>query len=290
MNIKFGYARVFPHDQTRDLQIDALTQAGCDPDCIHTDTCAGSVACADRPALQRLRDQMRPGDTLVVWRLDRLGRNLQDLISFVDGLKKQDVQFTSLMEQMDTATHTGQLVFHIFGALAEYERGLIRERAEAGAAAARARGRMGGRPRVLTPEKLQTAQALMRDPSISVAQVCRTVGVSRRTLYRHLKTTDREQNQTLADRFQELADQWEHETFLLSNTGQAIAHPAHAAIVKLGDPVVPLILERMRTRGGHWYHALHDITKANPVNPADHGNVAAIQQAWLRWGRDHGRI
>ena len=100
---------------------------------------------------------------------------------------------------------------------------------------------------------------------------------------RHRQADDREPSQ-------DLAKQWEHETWMLSNTRQALAHPAHVAIVGLGDPVVPLILERMRTRGGHWYHALYAITQANPVNPADHGNVAAIQQAWLRWGRDHGRI
>ena len=182
MNIRFGYARVSTHDQTHDLQLDVLAAAGCAPEHIHTDTCSGPVACADRPALQQLRGQMCPGDTLAVWRLDRLGRNLQDLIGFVDGLKNDDVQFVSLTEQMDTSTHMGRLIFQIFGALAEYERALIQERA----AAARARGRPGGRPRVLTPEKLSTAQTLMRDPSISVSQVCRTVGGSRRTLYRHL--------------------------------------------------------------------------------------------------------
>ena len=186
MHIRFGYARVSTHDQTYDLQLDALAAASCAPEHIHTDTCSGSVACADRPALQQLRSRMRPGDTLVVWCLDRLGRNLQDLIGFVDGLRDDDMQFTSLTEQMDTSTHMGRLIFQIFGSLAEYERGLIRERAEAGAAAARARGRLGGRPRALTAEKMRTAQALMRDPSISVAQVCRTVGISRRTLYRHL--------------------------------------------------------------------------------------------------------
>ena len=186
MNIRFGYARVSTYDQTHDLQLDALAAAGCAPEHIHTDTCSGSVACADRPALQQLRGRLRPGDTLVVWRLDRLGRNLQDLIGFVDGLRDDDVQFASLTEQMDTTTHMGRPIFQLFGALAEYERALISERAAAGAAAARARGRLGGRPRALTPEKLSTAQVLMRDPSISVTQICRTVGVSRRTLYRHL--------------------------------------------------------------------------------------------------------
>ncbi len=110
------------------------------------------------------------------------------------------------------------------------------------------------------------------------------------TTTRHRQADDCESSQDLADRFRDLAKQWEHETWSLSNTGQTLAHPAHVVIVGLGDPVVPLILERMQTRGGRWYHTLHAITKANPVHPADHGNVAAIQQAWLRWGRDHGHI
>ena len=110
------------------------------------------------------------------------------------------------------------------------------------------------------------------------------------TTTRHRQADDRESSQDLADRFRDLAEQWEHETRMLSNTGQSLVHPAHVAVVGLGDPVVSLILERMQTRGGRWYHTLHVITKANPVHPADHGNVAAIQQAWLRWGRDHGRI
>ena len=177
--------RVSTHNQTYDLQFDTLAAASCAPEHIHTDTCSGSVACVDRPSLQQLRSRLRPGDTLVVWCLDCLGRNLQDLIGFVNGLRDDDVQFTSLTEQMDTATHMGRLIFQFFGALAEYERTLISERAAAGAAA-RARGHLGGRPRALTPEKLSTAQALIRDSSISVSQVCRTVGVSRWTLYRHL--------------------------------------------------------------------------------------------------------
>ena len=110
------------------------------------------------------------------------------------------------------------------------------------------------------------------------------------TTIRHRQPDGRIRVQDLENRFRELADRWEDETWMLSNTDQAIAHPAHEAIVRLGDQAVPLILKRMQTRGGRWYHALHAITKANPVDPADHGNVAAIQQAWLRWGRDHGRI
>ena len=110
------------------------------------------------------------------------------------------------------------------------------------------------------------------------------------TTTRHQEPDDRERCQDLAARFHELADRWEDESMFLSNSGHALALPSYDAIVKLGDQAVPLILKRMQTQGGHWYHALHDITKADPVNPADHGNVAAIQQAWLRWGRDHGRI
>ena len=110
------------------------------------------------------------------------------------------------------------------------------------------------------------------------------------TTMRHRQPDGRMRVQDLAARFRELAERWERETWMLSNTDQALAHPAHKAIVRLGDQAVPLILERMQTRGGRWYHALHAITKANPVHPADHGNVAAIQHAWLRWGRDHGRL
>ena len=110
------------------------------------------------------------------------------------------------------------------------------------------------------------------------------------TTTRYQEPDDRECRQDLTARFHELADRWEDESMFLSNSGHALALPSYDAIVKLGDQVVPLILKRMQTRGGHWYHALHDITKTDPVNPTDHGNVAAIQQAWLRWGRDHGRI
>ena len=110
------------------------------------------------------------------------------------------------------------------------------------------------------------------------------------TTIRHRQADDREGSQDLADRFRDLADQWEDESMFLSNSGHALALPSYDAIVKLGDQAVPLILKRMQTRGGHWYHALHDITKEDPVDPADWGNVAAMQAAWLRWGRDHGSI
>lgn len=107
---------------------------------------------------------------------------------------------------------------------------------------------------------------------------------------RHGQADDRAHSQDLAARFHELADRWEDETVFLSSLAQMAAHPDYKAIVSLGMPAIPLILKRMQTQGGHWYHVLRAITKANPVHPDDYGNVAAIQQAWLRWGRDHGRI
>lgn len=138
-----GYARVSTHDQNEDLQVDALTKAGCER--IFTDRISGAIV--DRPGLNDALDYIRPDDTLVVWRLDRLGRSLKDLIEIVGKLDSQGIGFTSLQESIDTNTSGGRLVFHIFGALAEFERNLIRERTKAGLAAARARGRVGGRRR-----------------------------------------------------------------------------------------------------------------------------------------------
>lgn len=146
-------------------------------------TCSGSVACAARPALQALDTQLRPDDVLVVWRLDRLGRNLSDLLGFVTALEARGVQFVSLTEQMDTSTPMGQLVFQLCGALAEYERSLLRERVRAGLKAARARG---GRKRVLEGPKLARAAAFMRAGQVPVTEIARIVGVSRQTLYQHL--------------------------------------------------------------------------------------------------------
>ena len=133
-------------------------------------------------------DFLRPGDTLVVWRLDRLGRTLRHLIETVALLQQRGIGFRSLQEQIDTTTSGGKLVFHVFGALAEFERDLIRERTHAGLAAARARGRHGGQPRALDPRKAQIAQALYDDKRNSIADICRTLRVSRATLYRYIKT------------------------------------------------------------------------------------------------------
>src|SRR3712207_6335019 len=142
--MQIGYARISTDDQTLDLQRDALAKAGCDQ--LFTDTMSGATA--DRPGLAEALAYTRPGDTLVVWRLDRLGRSLRHLIETVTDLEQRGVGFKSLTEAIDTTSPGGKLIFHIFGALAEFERDLIRERTRAGLVAARTRGRTGGRPKV----------------------------------------------------------------------------------------------------------------------------------------------
>ncbi|MBA2598978.1 MAG: recombinase family protein, partial [Chloroflexia bacterium] len=144
-----GYARVSTGEQTLDLQLDALTKAGCGK--VYRETASGAKA--DRPVLEEVLGYLRNGDTLVVWRLDRLGRSLKHLIEVVAALAARGIGFKSLTEQIDTTTPGGKLIFHVFGALAEFERDLIRERTQAGLAAARARGRLGGRPRKLADAK-----------------------------------------------------------------------------------------------------------------------------------------
>ena len=180
-----GYARVSTADQTLGLQQDALAQAGCER--LFTDTASG--ARADRPGLDEALDFLRPGDTLVVWRLDRLGRSLRHLIDTLGGLDQRGIGFKSLQEQVDTTTSGGKLVFHVFGALAEFERDLVREGTQAGLTAARARGRLGGRPKALHATKAQIAQALYTDKTNSITDICRTLRISRATLYRSIKPT-----------------------------------------------------------------------------------------------------
>ena len=181
MNI--GYARVSTGEQTLDLQLDALTKDGCEK--IFTETASGAKS--ERPLLQEALAYARPGDTLVVWRLDRLGRSLPHLIETVTALRERGVGFRSLTEQIDTTTPGGKLIFHVFGALAEFERDLTRERTHAGLAAARARGRVGGRPRKLDAKKLALARRLYADGETDIATICQTLGISRATLYRALK-------------------------------------------------------------------------------------------------------
>jgi DNA invertase Pin-like site-specific DNA recombinase len=180
-----GYARVSTLEQTLDLQRDALLQAGCAR--LFTDTVSGAKA--ERVGLAEALAFLRPGDTLVVWRLDRLGRSLQHLIATISALHEQGVGCKSLTEQIDTTTPSGKLIFHVFGALAEFERDLIRERTLAGLQAARARGRRGGRPRLLgSARKVALVRALYADKTTTVAEICQTLHISRATLYRYLKT------------------------------------------------------------------------------------------------------
>lgn len=176
-----GYARVSSDDQNLDLQRDALKRAGCER--IYEEKVSGGKA--DRPQLLRLLESLRSGDTLVVWRLDRLGRSLKHLIETVEKLEAMGVGFRSVTESIDTTTSGGKLVFHIFAALAEFERTLIRERTRAGLSAARARGRQGGRPKALSDDKRKMAQALRDDPSHSIQSICKTLGISRTTFYRY---------------------------------------------------------------------------------------------------------
>jgi DNA invertase Pin-like site-specific DNA recombinase len=179
-----GYARVSTHDQTLTLQQDALEKAGCSK--IFTDTASGAQT--ERNGLEEALNYVRKGDTLVVWRLDRLGRSLPHLITTMTDLEERGIGFKSLTENIDTTTSGGKLIFHIFGALAEFERNLIRERTTAGLTAARARGRIGGRPKALTGRQLSIAQCLYDDPTNSIAEICRTLKISRPTLYRSINT------------------------------------------------------------------------------------------------------
>ena len=188
---RVGYARVSTTDQDPALQLDALEAAGCSR--VFTEQASGSLR--ERPELAKAFDYLRPGDTLVVWRLDRLGRSLRHLIDTVAVLQDRGVELASLHESIDTATPAGRLVLHIFGSLAQFERELIIERTQAGLAAARARGRVGGRPSVLTGDKLTAAREMYQSRSYPVASIARAVGVSRATLYRHLGTSDRSQVQ-----------------------------------------------------------------------------------------------
>lgn len=184
MTTIIGYARVSTFEQILDLQQDALTAAGCDR--IFTDTASGGRN--DRPGLVQALDYVREGDILVVWRLDRLGRSLKYLIELITTLNERGIGFKSLTEQIDTTTSGGKLIFHVFGALAEFERDVIRERTQAGLAAARARGRMGGRPKKLgSGGKIAMAQALYDDKEHSIADICKTLGISRTTLYRSIQ-------------------------------------------------------------------------------------------------------
>ena len=185
-----GYMRVSTSDQNHDLQRDALTAAGCSR--IFQDVISGSKE--TRNALSDALAALQPGDTFIVWRLDRLGRSLLHLVNTVNALAERNVGFRSLREGFDTTHNGGRLVFHIFASLAEFERGVIRERVTAGIAAAKARGRVGGRPRAMDTKKLKMARTLL-DGGSSVSEVCEALSVSQATLYRYLA---KEQHEAVA--------------------------------------------------------------------------------------------
>src|SRR3954471_20100981 len=178
-----GYARISTDDQNLDLQRDALKQAGCEQ--IYTDRVSGTKD--NRPGLSEALSHLRAGDTLVVWRLDRLGRSLRHLIDTVTGLQERGIGFKSLTESIDTTTSGGRLVFNIFGSLAEFEREIIKERTNAGLQAARSRGRNGGRPKKLTAKQVQMLQHLAADKKHSVSEICQTLGIGRTAFYRYLE-------------------------------------------------------------------------------------------------------
>src|SRR6266496_3803481 len=184
--MKVGYIRVSKQEQNEALQRDTLKEAGCEK--YFSDKMTGSKF--ERKGLEELLAFMRPGDTVVVWKLDRLGRSLQDLIATLNVFKERGVDFISFTEKIDTTAPSGKLIFHLMGALAEFEHDLIRERTNTGLAAARARGRVGGRPRRASDGKVALAQHVYQDPNHSVAEICSMLGISRSTFFRYVKKAE----------------------------------------------------------------------------------------------------
>lgn len=180
MNI--GYVRTSTNEQNTDLQLDALKNASCKK--IFEEKASGAQR--DRPQLKQALDYAREGDTIIVWKLDRLARSLKQLIETVEDLENRNIGFQSLTENIDTTTNGGKLIFHIFASLAEFERGIIRERTRAGLDTARARGRVGGRPPALDEDDIAVAKALLANPEITVKEIAKRLGVSVSTLYKHM--------------------------------------------------------------------------------------------------------
>ncbi len=184
--MKLGYARVSTKDQHLELQIDALTKAGCEK--IYQDIASG--ARTERPALNEMINHLRPGDVLVIWKLDRLGRSLNHLIGLVNDLMKKNIGLQSLHDPIDTTTAQGRLSFNLFASLAEFERDIIRERTQAGLSAARARGRNGGRPKGI-PQKAEAtacaAETLYKEGRLSVNEISEKLGIAKSTLYAYLR-------------------------------------------------------------------------------------------------------
>lgn len=185
-----GYVRCSTSDQNLDLQVDALERVGCQS--IFKDIMSGAVD--DRPGLQQALCALKPGDTLVVWKLDRLGRSLQHLIGVIHDLNLRGIGFKTVTEAIDTTTASGRLILHIFAALAEFERSLIQQRTKAGLEAAKLRGRVGGRPHKLTESQSKIAEQLFTERSLSVSEIARSLGVSRSSIYRNLRSKQREKS------------------------------------------------------------------------------------------------
>ena len=181
--MKIGYARVSTADQHLRMQEDALKQVGCEK--IYHDVASGAKAV--RAGLEEALGDLRAGDILVVWKLDRLGRSLKHLIEIINRLMDNGMYFMSLQEKIDTTSTSGKLIFHIFAALAEFEREIISERTKAGLKAARARGRFGGRPKKLNEEQAKMVKKMWKDHTIPIDEICRTFDISRPTLYNYLK-------------------------------------------------------------------------------------------------------
>jgi DNA invertase Pin-like site-specific DNA recombinase len=185
-----GYSRVSTQDQRDLFQQDSLHAAGCEK--IFTDKISGTVS--ERPGLTKVKEHLRSGDTLVIWRLDRLARSLKDLIEWSSYLEKNGIGLKSLQENIDTTTSTGRLIFHIFGALAEFERNLIVDRTRAALESSRARGRFGGRPKSLNKDKRQLAVSLYNQKNLTVVKICEMMAITKPTLYKYIRS---EQQKTL---------------------------------------------------------------------------------------------
>jgi len=179
--MKIGYARVSTKEQNTDLQIDALKEAGCEK--IFEEKASGAQR--DRPQLNAALNFMRSGDTLVVWKLDRLARSIKQLVDTIDDLKERKISFLTIKDNIDTNTAAGKLFFHIFGSLAEFEREVIKERTMAGLVAARAKGNVGGRKRAMNTDDLEAAKTMLMNDKLSISQIAKRLGVSLATLYRY---------------------------------------------------------------------------------------------------------
>ena len=183
--MKIGYMRVSTAEQNLDLQEDELKKAGCNK--IFSDKISGSLSKAERPGLKEAITYLREGDELVVYKLDRLGRSLKELISIITELSDKKINFSCITQNLDTSTSSGKLIFHVFAAIAEFERELIKERTKSGLESARARGRIGGRPSIVTTDKIKMAKQLHSDKSLPIKQILEALGVSKAVFYRMLR-------------------------------------------------------------------------------------------------------